>query len=166
MRKLILLCGKSGCGKTITLKLLAEKLLTAGAEIKECTKKSLSTAEALSEDIQKSSTAKSTGDVGYVFLLHDVLIGIRTAGDTVGTVWDAVTSFEAFPCDIGVAACHPEHLVRSRLCLIAPWKSYSVHCKSKALSAASRDIENRRMAELLFQEIVQAVKEITPLAKI
>ena len=156
MTKLIFLSGKSGCGKTSTLKLLSKMLIEAGAQDRiPVTSKST-----------KSTKASSSGDVTYFFSLHGVLIGIRTAGDTIGTVWDVVASFEKHPCDIGVLACHPEHLIRSHPSLTAPWKQHIFLCKDKALPPNTKDDENEQMAKRLFDEILRTVKEINPAASI
>ena len=162
MKKLIFLSGPASSGKTTTLKMLIVKLLQAGASIEFLTRKPYPTPQALQNTLLnaiKNNTA-SSNDIIIILKIDDVKIGIRTMGDSIGNVWDNVWFFETNECDIGVTACHPEHLTRSMPCLSAPWKCKEIIDKEKINSPSSYYQQNDLKAQTLFDIIMAAVNQI------
>ena len=158
MKKLIFLSGPANCGKTTTLKMLIVKLLQAGAVIEFCTRKTPTTIQSLQNEIINAIQNKnSSTDIIIIVKLNNVKIGIRTLGDTIGSIWDNVWFFENKNCDIGVSACHPEHLKRSMPCIAAPWDCKKVIDKNKASNASAYYQENDAAAQILFDIIINTV---------
>jgi hypothetical protein len=152
--KLIFLSGKSSCGKTIALKLLVVKLLNAGAQIDVCTRKSPTSVQSLTTEIQyEINNHLDAKDLIIVLIYRGVRIGIRTCGDTIGAVWDNVWFFEKKECDIGVSACHPEHLVRSKSCLIAPWHCHAIIDTEKETNSNLYFQADKTIADNIFNTI-------------
>ena len=100
------------------------------------------------------------GDISIVFEINGVFVGVRTEGDSLGAVWAAIDYFEKKYCDVGVLACHPEHLKRSFPCMIAPWSCHDIIKKNRASDSTLYDQENKDMAKKLFNEIMNAIKQI------
>jgi len=95
-----------------------------------------------------------------ILKINDIKIGIRTMGDTIGAVWDNVCFFEHHKCNIGVSACHPEHLDRSMPCLAAPWKCKEIIDKEKTNTPSSYCQQTDLKAQTLFDIIMAAVNQI------
>lgn len=158
MKKLIFLSGPASCGKTTTLNMLIAKLLQAGANIEFCTRKPYPTVQSLQNNIANALQNKNRSiDIIIIVKINDVKIGIRTMGDTVGAIWDSVWFFENKGCDIGVSACHPEHLKRSMPCLAAPWSSNAIVDKKKDSSASIYYQKNEALAQVLFYMITNEI---------
>lgn len=162
MKKLIFLSGPASSGKTTTLKMLIVKLLQAVASIDFLTQKPYPTSQALQNTLInaiKNNTA-SSNDIIIILKIDGVKIGIRTMGDSIGNVWDNVWFFEKHKCDIGVSACHPEHLDRSIACLAAPWKCKEIIDKKKTDNSNAYYQENDCKAQTLFDIIMATVNQI------
>lgn len=99
------------------------------------------------------------GEYSAVLNIDGVLVGVKTMGDTVGTVWDSVVFFEKHGCDIGVLACHNEHLQRSGKCLTSGWTCEKI-TKESAVDSALILQENKKMAKDLLDKVTDAVKQI------
>ena len=159
MRKLIFLQGPSNCGKTTTLKMLIAMLLDL--------KQPYTVSVFYSKDKTKINAIKDAwltglpmpdGDVSVVLDISGVLVGIRTTGDTIGSVWDNVAFFEKHQCYIGVLACHEEHLLRSGSCLTHKWESEVIK-KERVSDSSLIDQNNKDIAEALFDKVMNAVKQ-------
>ena len=141
--------------------MLIVKLLQAGATIEFCTRKPLPTIQSLQNEIQNAIQSKNNSkDIIIIVKIDGVRIGIRTMGDTIGNIWDNVWFFETNECDIGVTACHPEHLNRSMPCIAAPWDCKKIIDKNKANSASAYYQENDNTAQTLFDMIMNAINQI------
>ena len=160
MKKLILLRGESNTGKTTTLKMLIAKLLQAPSlktSVKYCHGRNKGKLTALRT--WKPGKALPQGDISIVLNCDGVLVGVCTDGDTIGAVWDHVAFFERNKCEIGVTACHLEHLQRSLLCLVAPWECHDIVEKQKAQKGCEES-DNMKTATDLFDEILKEIKSI------
>ena len=156
--KLIFLSGDASTGKTTTLKFLIAMLLNVGATVDYCRRTQVPTEQSILNEIDfEERHHLPAKDISIVLILKGIRIGIRTEGDTIGSVWNAVVFFEKQKCDIGVAACHPEHLDRSESCLAHPWKKPIKFDKQKATSADLHKQENQAMAKVLFDEIMKGI---------
>ena len=118
MKKLIFLSGQASCGKTTTLKMLIAKLLDLKNPhtVSVIYPKNHSRVNTLLTAWQNNSKMPD-GEFSVVLQIDDMIVGIRTMGDTIGSVWDSIAFFENHKCDIGVLACHEDHLQRSLPCL-------------------------------------------------
>ena len=99
------------------------------------------------------------GEFSAVLQIDGVIVGIKTMGDTIGSVWDSVAFFEKHGCDIGVLACHEEHLQRSGNCLTSGWL-YEIITKERTEASSLINQENKDMAKKLFDNIMDAVDQI------
>ena len=107
----------------------------------------------------RNNSKLPNGDFSVVLNIDDVIVGIRTMGDTIGSVWDSVVFFENHNCDIGVLACHADHLKRSGNCLTNGWKTEKIN-KVKNIDPTSIDQENRNVAENLFDKVMDAINQV------
>ena len=95
------------------------------------------------------------GEFSVVLQIDGILVGIRTMGDTIGSVWDSVVFFEKYNCNIGVLACHEDHLLRSGSCLANEWESEEI--KKERVSDSS--LIDKDMAKTLFDKVINAVNQ-------
>ena len=163
MKKLIFLSGKASSGKSTTLKILIAMLLNATPAHTVSVKHLYSRSRALYNNILnawKNGARMPSGDISIVLEIDSVLVGVRTEGDMLGAVWAAIDYFEKKKCDIGVLACHPEHLTRSLPCMIAPWSCHKIVEKVPALNSSLYDQENIKAAQELFDIIMNDIKQI------
>ena len=163
MKKLIFLSGQASCGKTTTLKMLIAMLANVSGLYPVSVKHIYSKSKPLYDNILtawKNGTTMPKGDISIVFEINGVLVGVRTEGDSLGAVWAAIDYFEKKCCDIGILACHPEHLKRSLPCMIAPWSCHEIIKKNRASDSTLYDQENKDMAKKLFNDIMNAIKHI------
>lgn len=108
----------------------------------------------------KNGTLMPKGDISIVFDIDGIFVGVRTEGDSLGAVWSAIDYFEKKSCDIGVLACHPEHLKRSLPCMVAPWSCHEIVDKISASNDSLYEHDNRHMAQTLFDMIMDAINQI------
>ncbi len=107
MDKLILLCGKSNTGKTITLKMLAALLFPFDKNAKP-PRKIKTVADFWKKIDEEMNVKKPASDFRTVMELHGKKIGIYSYGDDVNTIKDGIKYFQDNFCDIGVMPCHPD----------------------------------------------------------
>ena len=163
MKKLIFLSGKASCGKTTTLKMLMAMLASTNGVYTVTVKHLDSRSKSLYNNILtawQNGTIMPDGDISIVFDIDGILVGIRTEGDCLGAVWAAIDYFEKKFCDIGVLACHSEHLKRSFPCMIAPWSCHEIIDKGSAPDSSLHEQENKDTAQTLFEKIMDAVNQI------
>ena len=163
MKKLIFLSGQASCGKTTTLKMLIAMLANTNGVYTTTVKHLDSRSKSLYANILtawQNGTTMPDGDISIVFDIDGILVGIRTEGDCLGAVWAAIDYFEKKSCDIGVLACHPEHLKRSLPCMVAPWSCYEIVDKISTSKDSLHEQANRHMAQTLFDMIMDAINLI------
>lgn len=157
MRKLIFLIGESNCGKTTTLKMLIAMLM----DLKKTHTFSINYPKKSSRlsmlwTAWQRNSKMPDGDFSVVLNVDGVIVGIKTMGDTIGSVWDAVAFFENHSCDVGVLACHEDHLQRSGSCLTSGWQNEKIK-KKKTINSSLIDQENENMAKILFDKVMDVV---------
>ena len=160
MKKLIFLSGGASCGKTTALKILIAMLLDLKSPhtVSVIYPQNSARVYALLSAWQNNSKLPD-GEFSVVLKIDGIVVGIRTMGDTIGSVWDSVVFFEKHVCDIGVLACHEEHLQRSGNCLTSGW-TYEKIKKQKAAASYQADKENKEFAKDLFEKVMDALKQI------
>lgn len=156
MRKLIFLSGISNCGKTTMLKILICKLLTQKGKYPVSViyyKNSVRLKNLI--DSYLNNMPLVDGDFSIVLDIGGVIVGICTEGDSLGAVWYSIDFFERRNCEIGILACHPEHLDRSLPCMVKPWQSYEIIKKYEATDVGAQDAENAKMAQDLYDILMK-----------
>lgn len=153
MEKMILLCGKSNAGKTITLKMLAALLFPSAKSIKP-TQKNKKVVDFWEKIDEEMNVKKAAGDFRTIMELHGKKIGIYSYGDDVNTIKDGIKYFQDNFCDIGVMPCHPD-VKHFDILVPACGEIMTVFPKGKAsVVKEERYFENISVATKLYQEVI------------
>jgi len=156
MEKLILLCGASNAGKTITLKMLAALLFPSAKSIRPMQK--IKKVAALWDVIDNEmKVKKSAGDFRTVVELCGKKIGIYSYGDDKKVIEEGIKYFLDKECDIGVMPCHPEN---GHFDILVPvyGEIITVFPKGKAsVVKEERYFENISVATKLYQEVISSL---------
>ena len=158
MNELIILSGDASCGKTTTLKMLIAMLLNQpNTFVDQINPSSVFSRIKLIQTAYSAGGSLPAGDISVVLNVQGVLVGIRTEGDTIGSVWNGVVFFEKKGCSIGVLAAHPEHLKRSQPCLTTGWTHTSMMPKRKVAVSGQQYAANQATAKVLLNNIMTTV---------
>ena len=158
--KATILTGPASAGKTTTLKMLIAMLLPGAEEIVYSSKPDI-TAAGLWKEIEQELATKlqDLKNITVVLRIDELIVGIRTIGDTYDEVERSVQIFDKYKCDIALFPCHPctaeEAMLR---------KTYGGMMVSlpkiklpKTVSDKKKYLKNLSVATELFQEIMKHI---------
>lgn len=158
--KATILTGPASAGKTTTLKMLIAMLLPGAEEIIYSSKSNV-TAAKLWGEIEEELVTKPQDlkNITVALRFGELIVGVRTVGDTYGEVESSVRIFDEYECDIAVFPCHPctteEAMLR---------KTYGGMMVSlpkiklpKAVSDEKKYQKNLSTATELFQDIMRQI---------
>ena len=158
--KATILIGPASAGKTTTLKMLIAMLLPGAEEIIYSSKSDV-TAAGLWAEIEEELATKPQDlkNITVVLRIGELIVGIRTIGDTYEEVERSVQIFDEHKCDIAVFPCHP--CTTEEAMLRKTYGSMMVSLPKiklpKAVSDKKKYLKNLLVATELFQDIMKQI---------
>ncbi|MGV7106427.1 hypothetical protein [Flavobacterium sp. U410] len=143
MKHIVALYGTSNVGKSMTIKLLYQKLI-----------------DNYEKDILLDSVKQMKsfdGDIRVVITINGKVIGIESQGDPNSRIFESLPFFVELKCDIIICATRTRG---GTVKIVNQYKNeYNIHWEEQKVVKKDFEETNNQMAELLFGKVQQFINE-------